>query len=213
MHLCLVFASHCICCRVAHCMTSAELLVHHEMLNGQLSEYHTVSLDPVHMCVLSPQSCPALCNPVDCTSVHGILQARILEWITMPSSIGSSRPRDRTHISFCLLHWQASSLPLVLPGKPLRSCTVTYRCPEHCEFVVKSSETPLAAAMTTVWANSLPLFCQQILQPYPIKSHRKEHSWSAHHTSCPARGACNMRPTTNYTICGAQCKMKMGLRV
>ena len=118
MHLCLVFASHCICCCVAHCMTSAELLVHHEMLNGQLSEYHTVSLDPVHMCMLSPQSCPALCNPVDCTSVHGILQARILEWITMPSSIGSSRPRDRTHISFCLLHWQASSLPLAPPGRP-----------------------------------------------------------------------------------------------
>ena len=40
------------------------------------------------------QSCLALCNPVDCSlpgsSDHGILQARILEWVVMPSSRGSS---------------------------------------------------------------------------------------------------------------------------
>ena len=33
------------------------------------------------------------------SSVHGILQAKILEWVAMPSSRGSSQPRDRTHIS------------------------------------------------------------------------------------------------------------------
>ena len=46
------------------------------------------------------QSCPTLCDPVDCSppgsSVHGMLQARILEWVAMPSSRGSSRPRGRT---------------------------------------------------------------------------------------------------------------------
>ena len=47
---------------------------------------------------------------------HGILQARALEWAAMPSSRGSSGPRDRTRI--CLLHRQADSLPLVPPGKP-----------------------------------------------------------------------------------------------
>ena len=45
-----------------------------------------------------PQSCPTLCNPMDCrlpgSSVHGILQARIPEWVAMPSSRGSSQPRD-----------------------------------------------------------------------------------------------------------------------
>ena len=52
----------------------------------------------------------------------GILQAKILEWVAMPSSRGSSWPRDRTCISHIhLLHWQAGSLPLVLPGKPMRS--------------------------------------------------------------------------------------------
>ena len=38
------------------------------------------------------------CNPG--SSVHGILQARILEWVVMPSSKGSSRPRDQTHVSY-----------------------------------------------------------------------------------------------------------------
>ena len=44
------------------------------------------------------QLCLTFCNPMDCSlpgsSVHGILQARILEWIAMPSSRGSSQPRD-----------------------------------------------------------------------------------------------------------------------
>ena len=39
------------------------------------------------------QSCPALCNPMDYT-VHGILQARILEWVAFLFSRGSSQPRD-----------------------------------------------------------------------------------------------------------------------
>ena len=48
------------------------------------------------------QLCLTLCNPMDCSppgsSVHGILQIRILEWVAMPSSMGSSRPK-RTCIS------------------------------------------------------------------------------------------------------------------
>ena len=52
----------------------------------------------------SLQSFPTLCNPVDCSppgfSLHGILQARILEWVAMPSSRGSSQPRDRTRVSY-----------------------------------------------------------------------------------------------------------------
>ena len=49
------------------------------------------------------QACPTLCDPVDCSppgsSVRGILQARMLEWVAMPSSRGSSRPRERTQVS------------------------------------------------------------------------------------------------------------------
>ena len=50
-----------------------------------------------------PQSCPTLCSPTDYSppgsSVHRVLQARILEWVAIPFSRGSSLPRDRTHVS------------------------------------------------------------------------------------------------------------------
>ena len=56
------------------------------------------------MCAKSPKSCPAPCNPRDHSlpgsSVHGILQARVLEQVTTSSSKDSSRPRDRTHVSY-----------------------------------------------------------------------------------------------------------------
>ena len=49
------------------------------------------------------QSCPTLCDPVDCSpprsSVHGIFQARVLEWVVISFSRGSSWPRDRTQVS------------------------------------------------------------------------------------------------------------------
>ena len=68
------------------------------------------------------QSCLTLCDPTDHSppgsSVHEILQARILEWVAMPSSRGSSGPKDWTWVS-CLLHWQAGSLPPVPLGKPI----------------------------------------------------------------------------------------------
>ena len=69
------------------------------------------------MCVQSLKSCPACCDPMDCSppgsSVHGILQAEILEWVAMPSSRGSSLESNP-----CLLHlqhWLLSSLPLAPP--------------------------------------------------------------------------------------------------
>ena len=57
----------------------------------------------VCVCVWVTQSCPTFCDPIDCSppgsSVHEILQARILEWVAMPFSRGSSWSRDRTQIS------------------------------------------------------------------------------------------------------------------
>ena len=50
------------------------------------------------MYVKVTQSCATLCNPVDYT-VHGILQARILEWVAFPFSRGSSQSRDQTQVS------------------------------------------------------------------------------------------------------------------
>ena len=69
----------------------------------------------------SLQLCLTLCDPMDFSPpgscFHEIIQARILEWVALPSFRGSSQPRDATHISLCFLHWQVGSLPLAPPGK------------------------------------------------------------------------------------------------
>ena len=57
------------------------------------------------LCALVTQSCLTLYDPMDCSptgsSIHGISQARILEWVALPFSRGSSQPRDRTQV-FCI---------------------------------------------------------------------------------------------------------------
>ena len=65
------------------------------------------------LCAQSLQSVPTLCDPMDysppVSSIHGILQARILEWVAISFSKGSSRPRDRIWVScigrWILYHW------------------------------------------------------------------------------------------------------------
>ena len=63
-------------------------------------------IDSIDMKVKVAQSCPTLCDPVDCSlpgsSVHGILQARILEWVADPFSRESSQSRNRTQVS-CII--------------------------------------------------------------------------------------------------------------
>ena len=64
------------------------------------------------------QSCPTLCNPMDCSppgsSVHGILQAKIVEWVAMPSSRGTFQPKDQAQSTAL----QVDSLLSEPPGKP-----------------------------------------------------------------------------------------------
>ena len=64
-----------------------QVMVSKEMKNGIFS-----------ILVKVAQSCPTLCDPMD-YMVHGILQARILEWVAFPFSRGSSQPRDQTQVS------------------------------------------------------------------------------------------------------------------
>ena len=63
----------------------------------------TQSIDKEDVLVLATQSCPTLCNHMDCSppgsSVHGIFQARILEWVAISFSRGLSWPRDWTWVS------------------------------------------------------------------------------------------------------------------
>ena len=113
-------------------------------------------LDSLCVRAKSLQSCLTLCNPTDCSlpgpSVHGILQAKILEWVAMPSSRGSFQPRDRTLIS-CILHLQVGSLPLAPPGKP----------PKRLSFVLfrihQSGSDRLSVQFSSVqWLSHVRLF-------------------------------------------------------
>ena len=102
--------------------------------------------------VLVAQLHPTLCDPMGCSppgsSVHGILQARILEWVAMPSSRGSSQPRDRTHIAcidrYILHHcaaWEVANVCFYLinseltvrPPEPITLiiCTLVEKCHNH----------------------------------------------------------------------------------
>ena len=66
------------------------------------------------------QSCPTLCDPMKGDrsgfSVHGILQARLLEWVVMPFSRGSSQPRDQTQISYVSFIWNILICLGLIPG-------------------------------------------------------------------------------------------------
>ena len=91
------------------------------------NDYSNVSVK-----VLDAQSCPALCNPMDCSppgsSVQGILQVRILEWVAIASSRGSSRPRDQTQVS-CIAGrfftvWVTREAPLKCQGQEEKATEV-----------------------------------------------------------------------------------------
>ena len=94
-------------------------------------------------CVLcAAQSCPTLCDPMGPPgfSAHGILQARILEWVAVSSSSRSPQPRDQTQVS----RSADDSLPAEPPGKPLNTrlpnviCTkVKHRREENTELLTE----------------------------------------------------------------------------
>ena len=73
------------------------------------------------MCAKLLQLCPTLCNPMDPSpsgsSIYGILQARILQWIAISSSRGIFLTQGLNPCLLCLLHWKVDSLPLMPPGK------------------------------------------------------------------------------------------------
>ena len=87
------------------CLLSESLLYNLKEINKHTTGtfIHFISRRCVYMHAKSLQSCPTLCKPMDCSlpssSVHGIVQAGILEYIAMPSSRGSSPSRDWTRVS------------------------------------------------------------------------------------------------------------------
>ena len=105
---------------------------------------------PMHACVHAKwlQSCLTLCKPMDCSlpgsSVHGILQARILEWVVMPSSRGSSRPRDQSYVCKQLPVAMAKSVTHAHTGSPSfpaphSSSLASLSKPNACTWTLASS--------------------------------------------------------------------------
>ena len=72
------------------------------------------------------QLCPTLCNLIDCSPpssfVHGIFQARILEWVAISSTRGIFPTQGSSPHLPCLLHWQVDFLPLHHLGSPRAYC-------------------------------------------------------------------------------------------
>ena len=89
----------------------------------------------VHVCVLSHFSHIWLCSPVDCSlpssSVHGILQARILEWVATRSSSGSSQPRDRPCVSHISCIGRQVGILVPWPGIEPEPLAVKMQSPYH----------------------------------------------------------------------------------
>ena len=72
-----------------------------------------LTINSIYLCVYMSsigESCPTLCEPMDCSPPGSSVQAGILEWVAISFSRGSSQPKESRKLH--LLHWQADSLPL-----------------------------------------------------------------------------------------------------
>ena len=131
---------------LSNCSTRASLVSGHGLRNtgsvvvpvGWVGSLHVGPSQKVK--VLLTQSCPTLCDLMDCnlpgSSVHRIFLTRILKWVAISFSRGSSWPRDWNWVSYiagrlptkppdqgsnpCPLNWQADSQPLDHQGSPFK---------------------------------------------------------------------------------------------
>ena len=113
---------------------SAHFLIGLSFFNIELHKLYILELNPFQSHLLQiyflpscgfwkwsevTQLCPTLCNPIDCSlpgfSVHVIFQTRVLEWVAISFSRGSSQPRDQTQVSSiagrCFTLWATREAP------------------------------------------------------------------------------------------------------
>ena len=143
-----------------------------------------------------------LCNPVDCnspgSSVHGILQAIVLEWVATPSSRGSSHPMDRTRISR-LLHWQAGSLPLAPPGS-LKGVTCSSNLISESNFKLKALNS-IFHPLPLYLSNHFPLYLSnpfQVTQKCGFFSQSNNHDHQIGHSGKNQTNFVWFRTKTNF---------------
>ena len=166
----------------------------------------------------SLQLCLTLCDPMDCippdSSVHGILQARILEWVAMPFSRGSSWSRNGTWVSciadrfFTLWATRASDLANCKhlpqgPLSPVGACSSTQAaitCENSCHFVAstrsRATISLLSLSLPLTAASATPGFsvscltsitCSRLAPPSPtaLRSPTGEPVLGRRHSSLP----------------------------
>ena len=127
--------------------------------------------------VYRPELCLTLCDPMDCSLpgsyVHGILQARILEWVAVPFSRGSSQPRDWTQVSHI-----ADSLLSEPPGKANSSI-----CCDKNKFNLFWEKIPPSlldkGKFPPQWSSGVKMsdHCCSIMSTCPGCTINKEHKW------------------------------------
>ena len=117
-------------------------------------------------CCLITKSSPILCGPMDCrpigSFVHGIPQARILEWVAISFSGRSSSPRDQTLISCIgrrILYQQATGKPKNIYMNMYQFSPVTQSCPTLCDPMACS--TPGLPVHHHSW--SLLMFTESVM--------------------------------------------------
>ena len=117
--------------------------------------------------VLIEQLCLTLCNPMDCSppasSVHGILQASVLEWVVIPFSRGSSWPRDQTQVSsiagrfFTIWATREALVALtIFPQKTtFKNPQISFQFPQKWRILLKYNSAFLEAGKTVKFKPNL----------------------------------------------------------
>ena len=162
----------------------------------------------VRVHALSLQLCLTLSNPMDCSlpgsSVHGVFTARILEWVAMLSSRGSSWPRDQTWV-FCIVARFFTTEPLEKPRAGREPSPKTQPC-LHSDPTFLASRT-----LRNEWLLSLRLWYSVTATQTKtsffsecvnlIHLHALPLFFSEKLTSSPAPGPCWLRPLSISQFC------------
>ena len=128
----------------------------------QYSRYNGIAV--ALACAQSLQLCPALCNPMDCSppgsSGHRIFLARIVEWVALPSSRGSSQLTDWTQV-FCILFIAGKFFTTEPSGKPndfsFRSVQVSRSADSLWPHGLQHAMLPCPSPIPRLCTNSCPL--------------------------------------------------------
>ena len=145
------------------------------------------------MKVLVDQSCLTLCNPMNCSplgsSVHGIFQARILEWVAIPFSRGSSQPRDQTLVSY--MAGEFFTIWAIREKWKWKKSEVAQSCPTFCD--------PMDCSLPGSSVHGI--FQARILEWVAISFSRKSGKQESYKCSClKLKLKCKLH-TETYIIC------------